>query len=199
MVSTCFGQGIIQIGFEGPPPQPPGTDYLIQEYFEAGMSFRPIGIVEPGIGFGRVGAGDSRSPYNGSTSYLRASGADTLAFSFTNGAIFNLLSVDLAEYSTVDTEPALVRLVGYRQDGSFLITNIVTDGIMDGTGPLADFQTFLIEGFTNLVRVEIPTTSDLSAGWSLDNLVVQPIPEPASFALLLFGGLLLVRQANKLK
>ena len=76
---------------------------------------------------------------------------------------------------------------GYRPDGSMVTTDVTTDGIIDGTGPLADFQTFNFQGFTGLSRVEIPTY-----GWSLDNLQVSfNVPEPASAALLLAGGSLL--------
>jgi PEP-CTERM motif len=106
--------------------------------------------------------------------------------SFTNGSVFDLLSVDLAEYSTLFQTPLTVSFIGYKPDGSSVTTELVTDGIIDGTGPLADFQTFYFDKeWTELTRVEIP-----SWGWSLDNLVVS-IPEPSSCALLLAGGLLL--------
>jgi hypothetical protein len=64
-------------------------------------------------------------------------------------------------------------------------TEFVTDGIIDGAGPLADFQTFYFDSqFVNLARVEIPTDT-----WSLDNMVFSyEIPETSSFTLLLAGG-----------
>lgn len=63
---------------------------------------------------------------------------------------------------------------------------MITDGIIDGTGPLADFQTFSFgPEFSSLTRVEIPTY-----GWSLDNLVVA-IPKPGRWALLILGSLFL--------
>ncbi len=105
--------------------------------------------------------------------------------SFANGSIFSVLSVDLAEYSTVVPDAVTVQFIGYHPDGSTVTESFTTDGIIDGTGPLADFQTFSFTGFTDLTRVEIPTS-----GWSLDNLVVS-VPEPAANALLAFGGLLL--------
>ncbi|MCU0785676.1 MAG: PEP-CTERM sorting domain-containing protein [Verrucomicrobia bacterium] len=107
-------------------------------------------------------------------------------FSFSDGSLFNLDAVDLAEYSTVVSDAATVRFVCYRPDGSSAIINCTTDGIIDGTGPLADFQTFKFQSFTGLTRVEIPTY-----GWSLDNLMVsRMVPEPTTVALLLIGGLL---------
>jgi len=109
-------------------------------------------------------------------------------FSFTNGAVFNLDSVDLAEYSTVVPDARTVHFVGYRHDGTVVSTDVTTDGIIDGTGPLADFETFYFSSpFTDLDRVEIPTY-----GWSLDNLVVsRNVPEPSTLALLVGGSLLL--------
>ena len=105
-------------------------------------------------------------------------------FSFTNGWIFDLLAVDLGEYSTVVPNAVTVQFIGYRLDGGTVTTSFTTDGIIDGTGPLADFQTFQFDpkDWRNLIRVEIPTY-----GWSLDNLVVG-VPEPTSGALLVFGG-----------
>jgi hypothetical protein len=190
-----LGQGTLQITFDGPPVQPPGTAYTVTNYYESGMSFRPLA---GSYGFGRVGASPvSFQPDNGSA-YLQATlaPAETLRFSFTNNSVFNLNSVDLAEYSTVVPNAVTVHFVGYRHDGSIVTTDFTTDGIIDGTGPLADFQTFYFgKQFTDLDRVEIPTY-----GWSLDNLVVS-IPEPATGALLLVGGLVfgaLKSRANRL-
>ena len=107
-------------------------------------------------------------------------------FSFIDSTVFNLVSVDLAEFSTLYQFPAAVQFVGYKPDGSAVTTDLVTDGIIDGTGPLADFQTFHFgSGFTSLDRVEIPTY-----GWSLDNLIVA-VPEPSVLGLFAFGALLL--------
>ena len=91
---------------------------------------------------------------------------------------FGLFSVDLAEFSTLYQFPATVQFIGYRPDGSTVTTNFVTDGIIDGTDPLADFQTFYFdECFADLVRFEVPTYR-----YALDNLVVYPVSEPSSVA-----------------
>ena len=123
-------------------------------------------------------------PSNG-TAYLNAALGETLLFRFADGSLFDLLAVDLAEYSTVVPKAVSVRFVGYFPDGSTIVETRTTDGIMDGGGPLADFETVYFQGWTGLERVEIPTF-----GWSLDNLVVA-IPEPGTGALLLLSGLLL--------
>jgi hypothetical protein len=100
---------------------------------------------------------------------------------------FGLVSVDLAEFSTLYPTPLTVPFIGYRADGSMVSTEFVTDGIIDGAGPLADFQTFYFDSqFVNLVRVEVPTY-----GWSLDNMVFSDaVPEPSACALLLTGGVM---------
>jgi hypothetical protein len=184
--AQCLGQGTVHITFDGYPFQPPSTGAFVQQYFESGMWFRPLGIVGPGNGFIRNGGGRVNSPENG-TAYLQGSLGDSLVFSFLDDSVFNLVSVDLAEYSTVVPDAVTVPFVGYRHDGSMVITSFTTDGIIDGTGPLADFQTFhLGPEFTGLTRVEIPTY-----GWSLDNLYVSiTIPEPGAGGLLLLGAAL---------
>lgn len=189
----CFAQGTLQITFEGPPPQPPGTDYAVQEYFESDMWFRPLGVIGPGNGFGRIGSGFPADPDNG-TAYLRATPSDSLAFSFLDGSVFDLISVDLAEYSTGVSDSVAVQFVGYRWDGGTVSTSFTTDGIIDGTGPLADFETFHFgPEFNGLTRVEIPTF-----GWSLDNLVVA-VPEPGIWALLFLGAALACQRFFKRK
>jgi hypothetical protein len=188
--ARCNGQGTLRFPFDG---QAPSTAVFIQQYFESGMWFRPLGVVEPGNGFVRRGGSNSLYPENGSA-YLQASLGDSLMFSFTDGRFFDLTSVDLAEYSTVVPDARSVPFVGYRFDGTIVTATFTTDGIIDATGPVADFQTFYFDSrFMGLSRVEIP-----AYGWSFDNLVVS-VPEPGSAALLVTGVLiaLAVRAAKK--
>jgi hypothetical protein len=179
------GQSTVHIRFEGPPPQAPGTAAFVQQYYESNMWFRPLGIVGPGNGFVRRGSSPREGWPDSGTAYVLASLGDSLMFSFIDGMMFSFLSVDLAEFSTLYQTPLTVRFVGFRQDGSTVTTDLITDGIIDGTGPLADFQTFTFgPEWSGLTRVEIP-----NSGWSLDNLVVA-IPEPGTWALLVLGGVL---------
>jgi hypothetical protein len=183
---VAYGQGTLQITFDGPPIIAPGTGIFVTNYSESGMLFQPL----PGSdGFGRRKAATDMSdpdPDDG-TAYLQAPLGSTLLFSFTDSSLFSLVSVDLAEYSTVVPDPATVQFIGYYTDGSTVTSSFTTDGIIDGTGPLADFQTFYFDSkdWSGLTRVEIP-----SFGWSLDNLVVA-VPEPSAGALLLLGSLAL--------
>jgi hypothetical protein len=181
MAPTGYGQGTIAISFDGPPLQPPGTAYNIQSYFESGMSFSPL---SGSVGFGRVWSDPVPARPDNGTPYLQAAAGQSLMFDFGNDSPFELTSIDLAEYSTVVPDAVTVSFIGYHPDGSTISTSFTTDGIIDGTGPLADFQTFNFgPGWTDLTRVEIPTD-----GWSLDNLVVS-IPEPGTGALFVVGAL----------
>jgi len=176
--SRC--QGTLQITFDGPPVVAPGTGIVITKYSEGGMVFMPLQGLDS---LGRVGPGYPSDPQNGSA-FLKAGLGGSLMFSFANNSVFDLVSVDLAEYSTVlANEPWTVSFIGYYSDGGTVTTSFTTDGIIDGTGPLADFQTFNFNSkdWSNLSRVEIP-----SYGWSLDNLVVT-VPEPGVFSLFGLG------------
>lgn len=173
-----FTQGTFQVTFDGPPTVPVGNQGGAHSYNESGFVFSGIND----NGFTRNGGGISGYPEDGSA-YLQALLLEGLVFRAANNMPFGLVSVDLAEYSTVFQEPKTVQFIGYYADGSTVTTSFTTDGIIDGTGPLQDFQTFLFpyKEWSGLQRVEIP-----NFGWSLDNLVVS-VPEPATCVLALCG------------
>ncbi len=106
-----------------------------------------------------------------------------MAFSFPGGTSFSLLSFDLAEGGTNNPVPMTIQMIGYLHGGGALTNVFTTDGIIDGPGGLADFQTFYPDsGFTALDRIEIR-----SGGFSLDNVRLW-VPEPSSASLVLLGG-----------
>jgi len=148
------------------------------------MTFTPM---IPGDQFRRMGGGRASFPENGSA-FLILAAIDSLSGSRGQVSRFGLYSVDLSEFSTLYAFPAVVEFIGYRPDGGIVTTEFTTDGIIDGTGLLPDFQTFYFgEEFSNLVRFDAP-----SYGYALDNLVFfDVIPEPGTWALLLIGGALL--------
>lgn len=191
------GQGIVQITFDGAPLQPRNTAYAVTNYSESGMFFTQRFAngtnVSPITRFTRNGGGASGYPDNGTTFLQAGSPVSWLVCQFTNGSVFNFLSVDLAEYSTVFQSPLTVHFVGYRPDGSTVALDQTTDGIIDGTGPLADFQTFYFQGFTGLSRLEISTAY---TACSLDNLVVG-VPEPATTSLLGVGAVSVLAWRSK--
>jgi hypothetical protein len=180
-------QGTFQwvVTFDGPPFISPISAIPVTNYMEAGMSFTPI---SPSGTFGRSGGAELQEgfPRNG-TPYIFAMFDGTLAVTSLSGAAFGLVSVDLAEFSTLYNYPKTVQFIGYLPDGRTVATEFTTDGTIDGAGPVADFETFQFdERFSNLVRVEVPTHT-----WSLDNMVFSIVPEPSVNALLLLGGSLL--------
>lgn len=113
-------------------------------------------------------AQSSAYPNNGSYYVDLSSGATGLTIKHSQGLPFQLVSIDLSEYSTTFAQPTSVTFTGYKKDGTTVAQTFVTDGIMDGTGSLADFQTFTFNAsFANLDRVVVAT-----ALFAFDNIVV---------------------------
>jgi hypothetical protein len=182
---TAAAQGTVT--FDGPPVQPRDSASITAYYSEGGMIFVPLA---PATGFVRNGGGGVIWPENG-TAYVQTLSDEAITFDSLRGVPFGLMSVDLAEYSTLFPYPWTVRFVGYRADGSTVTNSFTTDGIIDGTGPLADFETFYFDqSFTNLTRVDVP-----SYRWSLDNLRFS-IPEPSPLALGALAASLLALRAS---
>jgi hypothetical protein len=176
------------VTFDDSPYIARGDNTGIAQYIEQDMWFRAIGPIPstPPYFLGRAGGGVSFLPENG-TAYLLAAFSGSLAVSAQSGQRFGVVSVDLAEFSTLYNFPRTVPFIGYRSDGSIVTTAFTTDGVIDGTGPLADFQTFQFDSrFADLVRLEVPTDT-----WALDNMVFSQVPEPAAGAILVVGGLVL--------
>lgn len=172
------------VTFDGPPTIPPGSGVLVTYYYEEGMSFAPI---NSGDQLSRSGGGVSFFPENGTAYLLQAAGTSLAGYcaQLPTPTQFGLYSVDLAEFSTLYNYPWTVEFIGYRPDGSTVTIDFTTDRIIDGTGPITDFQTFYFDArFSDLVRFEVP-----GHRFAMDNLVFfDVIPEPSSFALLLAGG-----------
>ncbi len=181
-----FAQGTLQwtVTFDGTPTIQRDTGILVSQYFEAGMWFK---ATQSPYRFEREGGGSVGFPENG-TAYLLFGQGDSLAVSSTNPAQpFGVVSVDLAEFSVLYAYPIVVPFIGYKPDGSAVTIQFTTDGIIDGTGPLADFQTFYFDDrFRDLVRLDVA-----DYGFALDNMVFAAIPEPTTSAFVLaLGGIL---------
>jgi hypothetical protein len=185
-LTLASGQGTFQsltITFDGPPVVSPGTAKIVGSYQEQGTWFVPI----PGtVGFVRRGSNPTPGWPDNGTAYVQAGLRSTLMFGMNDGSSFDPILVDLAEYSDVVRDPVTVHFVGYRADGTVVTDDITTAGIFNGTAPV--FQTYSFDpGFSDLVRVEIPTIA-----WSLDNLTLRSsVPEPGTGALMGIGTVLL--------
>lgn len=179
--AAAQGTYLRNISFDGSPVIPAGWNIGVKYYYEDSMTFTPL---DADGEFGRAGPGQqSWFPDNG-TGYLLQAAFDTLAGArgqFPIPSRFGLYSVDLSEFSDLYAFPAPVEFIGYRSDGTIVSKVFTTDGIIDGSGPLPDFQTLFFDlRFNDLVRFEVP-----SHGYALDNLVFfDVVPEPSIGALL---------------
>ncbi len=85
-----------------------------------------------------------------------------------DGTAFDVLSMDVAEYSTVAI-PSVVSFRGTKGDGTVLSFDFIPDRIIDGSGPKQDFEAVTFPpGWTELERLEITTTRV-----ALDNITVR--------------------------
>lgn len=121
-------------------------------------------------------------PDNGTTYARFVSGQSPFEIKHSQDLPFDLLSLDVSEYSTASPTPVSLQLVGLLAGGGTVSHNLVTDGIFDGGGPLADFQTVTLPAtFRNLSRV----TVSMNPGGHIDNVRVMvlgqeilPAPPP---------------------
>lgn len=143
-----------------------------------------------------VGGGVSCSPdcpLNG-TRILQSfdSGLHTaVTMSRSDGRPFNLRQFDAAEsHVGLDFEATQIDVIGTRMGGSTVLASFVLDQVNDGSGPLLDFQTFVVpRSFSGLVSVSFNGSGGIFDGptffrddFALDNIVI--VPEPATLALL---------------
>jgi hypothetical protein len=132
------------------------------------------------------------------TQYILEEGASLgqpITMTQIGGGTFSLTSFDGAEVWVVNNasfpNATVLNVLGNVSGGGVVNTSFNLDGIIDGAGGAADFQTFFLPGtFTNLVSVVFSGSivgGSTNAGISIDNLNSdgQTVPEPASLALLL--------------
>jgi hypothetical protein len=152
--------GEFLIGFN--PASLPFGSRMISNWVESGFFFSTPDRMAHSDG------GLSHRPDNGSAYLSFSSNQKPLTFRNTAGNLFSLLSMDLAEYSTVFPTPKNITVTGYKADNSPVTTVVQIDGVIDGPGGVADFQTFTFGSeFSQLDRVEV--FPDI---YSLDNVRV---------------------------
>ncbi|HRP27395.1 MAG TPA: FxDxF family PEP-CTERM protein, partial [Burkholderiaceae bacterium] len=108
------------------------------------------------------------------------------------GGLFSLDGLDVAELWRAG-EPLndfyQVSLTGNQFGGGVLSMLIELDGVADGPGGANDFQTIALGGWTNLMSVTITGVNAVGGfgDYSIDNLLVNVVPEPGTYALMLAG------------
>jgi hypothetical protein len=152
-------KAIAHVDFEGSPAL---------GYVEDGFCLRG-----PEDGAVALHAGGGIAATNGSK-YLRIGRyVAPLTLTHADGLEFDLISLDLAEYSTVAIPPVAL-FEGIKRDGSVVNFSFTPDGIIDGSGPNADFQTITFPpDWTDLVKVQV-----LSEVVAIDHVVLKGLILP---------------------
>ena len=120
----------------------------------------------------------------------------------TGGGLFSLIAIDLAELFIGNSPKNLrVQVKGRVQGGGIVRVVFLLDGINDGAGGAADFETFILPGnFVNLTSLNITgvPTDRIFRRFMFDNIVVttQVVPEPTSLLLLGVGLAALARRCG---
>jgi hypothetical protein len=180
-LGTLHSKGLAAVITFQPAPRP-GGGVILSQWVEQGYRFvTPQGVASNDMN-------DTGYPYNGTTYLQVLTNQTPLTIARVDSMPFNITSIDLAEYSTVFTSPKTVTFTGNKAGGGTVNTTFVTDGIIDGNGPLVDFQTFTFPStFSNLSSVTTTT-----ATFSFDNVNVTIVPEPSGVAFLFAGVLMLI-------
>lgn len=129
---------------------------------------------------------------NGST-YMGiddVAGENPVTFSQVGGAPFKLTSFDVSEWVEADLHAKQVEVTGHLFGGGTVVALLTLDGIADGPGGLADFQTFTFgKAWGSLSSVTLKGVGSTFGGdyVAFDDIVVDraSVPEPGT--LILFG------------
>jgi len=135
---------------------------------------------------------------NGGTYFVTDATPSQTTFSQVGGAAFTLNSIDYAEW--VGTNSARnITVTGFQMGGATVSAGLVLDGIFDGQGGAADFQTFTFDStWTNLLSVRLVGSNALTGTlnyFAIDNIVVtEAVPEPATLTLVGLGCAYVIRR-----
>jgi hypothetical protein len=132
---------------------------------------------------------------------------DYLAITRSDGGLLSLQSFDFAEFGAfANFEPYALQVTGVYADGSTVAQSFIFDLLYDGAGAVADYQrATLPASFQNLASARFQVIADplctgecfAPADFSLDNVVLSPIPEPGTTALMLLPLALLAALSRR--
>lgn len=151
-------------------------------HFHTNESF---GFIEESLG------GFQTSASNG-TIYASAHDGLTITMQMENASPFSLNGLDVAEHiagANSFRNAMQITITGFLMDSGTVMQTFDLDGVIDGPGGAADFQTFLVgANFINLQSVVFSGLGGTAQEFSIDNIVVNQgataVPEPATMLLL---------------
>ena len=168
---------------------------------QAGSGFSNLGttvtqdgyefISTPGsYGIGTLGVWQDASPNHPSGGTQNTSLAEYYAdaqttMTATNNSPFQLNGIDLAPWGSNQNGTMVVTFVGTKSDNS-QVKQIFTVNNSNGSTPV--LQNFTFNGFTDLVNVKfIQGFNPSSTAYQFNNIVVNAVPEPEEYAMMLLG------------
>ena len=110
----------------------------------------------------------------------------TILVAESGGLAFSLIGFDASELWVSSVEATSVFVEGTLSGGGTVSTSFALDGIIDGPGGVADFQSFLLPGtFVDLLSVRFVGQGGSGAKrYLLDNVEMISVPEPSTALLL---------------
>jgi hypothetical protein len=169
MLCTASAAHAVVIDFESLQHIDTNVQFHGFTYSEDGFTITNITGLNPLATFGTL---DSR--FTGSTALFNNDGDGTTQLARTDGGVFNLQSIDLAELS--GSSVATVSFTGNLTGGGTVMQAFNLDGVAFGA------ETFAFSGFSNLVSV---TWTQASPFHQFDNIDVSNVPLPAALPLFL--------------
>ena len=157
------------------------NNWIGTNYTESGMVFRliiPQGSTRDYMG---ITYGADNTPRNGTPFmgwFRQYNPCNYVSLSLTNGSLFGLASVHLADPTAPSPAPVSISFVGYLPGGSTVTNTFTTPG--NGATTFQNY-TFTSDFAFGLASVDI-----LAPRWAMDNLVYV-IPEPSAAGLFLIG------------
>lgn len=142
----------------------------------------PMGFIPRNPGMGLLNAnGLNTVPYNG-TRYLAPFTSSIVSIWNLSSQSFALKSLDVAEYSATPNLITMLRLTGMKSGGEIIESTFNINRPVRGQA--GDFVTLAFDGNWSSLEGLTITASDSNFrfynGFSMDNVVLQVVPEPAT-------------------